>query len=97
MHATFERDTVVCPNPELFNRRVIEQKEAVLKEEHQALVVSFIQELVERSLEEIYFGHAGNAYIVTRLPRGFHGLHVVHVMDSKWPAFEELKKTLFSD
>lgn len=94
MHAEYVRDTVNCPDPALFNRRVIEQKGADLTEEQQALVVAFIQELVKRSLEGTHFGHAGNAYVVTRPPLESGGLQVVHVTDSKWSAFENLKKSL---
>ena len=96
LHAAYERDTVNCPDPSLFNRRVVDRKEADLNEEQEAHVVSFIQEAVAKSLEEDYFGHAGNTYVVTRLPLEFRGLQVVHVTESKWPAFENLKKSLLS-
>lgn len=96
MRAKYERDTVNCPDPALFNRRVIERKEADLSEEQQALVVSFTQELVKKSLEGNYFGHAGIAYVVNRPPLESRGLQVVYVTESKWPAFQSLKKSLLS-
>jgi hypothetical protein len=96
MHAAYERDTVNCSDPALFNRRVIERNEADLNQEQQALIVSFIQELVERSFEETYGGHAGIAYVVIRTPLDSRGLRVVYVTGSKWPAFENLKKSLLS-
>ncbi len=95
MYAEYERDTVNCPDPALLNRRVIEQKGADLNEEQQALIVSFIQDLVKKSFERNHFGNAGNTYVVTRPLLEFHELQVVYVTESKWPAFEKLKKTLF--
>ncbi len=96
IHAAYERDTVNCPDPDLFNRRVIERKRAELNEEQQALVVSFIQDLVEKSLEETHFGHSGTTYIAIRPPLDHRGLQVVYSTESKWPAFENLKQSLLS-
>jgi hypothetical protein len=96
VRAEYERDTVNCPNPDLFNRRVIERKLADLNPEQQALVVSFAQEVVERSFDEERLGNAGNTYSVSRPPFEFGGLQAVYRTEAKWHAFEDLKKKLLS-
>lgn len=94
LHATYERDTVKCPDPSYFNRRIVESLEGQLDPSKEKRVVAYLQGLTERTFLDEGISHAGDVYVATREDMGFE--LVYRNYSQNWNGFAELKRSLFS-
>lgn len=90
--ALYRRDTVNCPNPALFNRRLIETSTLPLSDEDQKDVIHFLKAILESSFREPGISHAGSYYSVSK--SGGELKINYHHMYGEWDGFEELKKSI---
>lgn len=94
LRALYERDTVKCPDPSYFNRRIVERSEArvdPLMEQH---IVAYLKDLTERSFVNEGISNAGDAYVATRERMGLE--LVYRNYNQHWKGFVDLKRSLFS-
>lgn len=94
LHATYERDTMKCPDPSYFDRRIVERLNGKLDQAKQQRVVTYLQELTERSFLDEGISNAGDAYVATRERMGLELVYRNYHQD--WNRFAELKQSLFS-
>ncbi len=94
LHATYERDTVKCPDPSYFDRRIVERLNGKLDQAKQQLIVAYLQELTERTFLDEGISHAGDVYVATREGMGLE--LVYRNYNQNWNGFVELKRSLFS-
>lgn len=91
--ATYERDTVKCPDPSYFDRRIVERLNGKLDQAKQQLVVAYLQELTERTFLDEGISHAGEVYVAVREGMGLE--LVYRNYHQNWNGFVELKRSLF--
>jgi hypothetical protein len=88
----YSRDTVNCPDPSCFNRRIIEEWINKLSDKDQVLIINFIHELIDKSFNNEGISNAGNFYSVKR---NFGHLNIGYINYNKdWKGFENLKNSL---
>ena len=88
----YERDTVNCPDPALFNRRIVEQKENQLTHEQGKKVVAYVQAFERLTSKGDAFGNAANVFTVSRKDKGLEFEYLNASRD--WNGFDDLKQTL---
>lgn len=91
--ATYERDTVKCPDPSYFDRRIVERLSGELDQAKQQRVVAYLQELTERTFYDEGISNAGDSYTATRERMGLELVYRNYHQD--WKRFAELKLSLF--
>lgn len=94
LRATYERDTVKCPDPSYYVCRIIERMEAKANPLMEQRIVAYLKDLAERSFVDESISNAGDTYIAVR--EGM-GLELVYSnFDQNWNGYAELKSSLFS-
>lgn len=88
----YKRDTVNCPDPALFNRRIVEHKEDWLTPEQGNKVVSYVQEIAQLALQNEIGSNAGNVFCVSRKDIGLELHYSNHSLD--WRGFDDLKRSV---
>ena len=83
-----------CPDPSYFDRRIVERLNGKLDQAKQQRVVTYLQELTERSFLDEGISNAGDAYVATRERMGLELVYRNYHQD--WNRFAELKQSLFS-
>ncbi len=94
VYAMYERDTVKCPDPSYFDRRIVERLSGELDQAKQQRVVAYLQELTERTFHDEGISNAGDSYTATRERMGLELVYRNYHQD--WNRFTELKQSLFS-
>jgi hypothetical protein len=92
--ATYERDTVKCPDPSYFDRRIVDRLDGKLDRTKERLVVAYLQEMVERSFLDEGISNAGDVYVAIREGMGLE--LVYRNYHQNWNGFVELKRSLFN-
>ncbi len=95
LRATYERDTVKCPDPSYFNRRIVESLEGQLDQSMEKRIVAYLQSLTERTFLDEGISNAGDVYAATREDMGLE--LVYRNYNQNWNGFAELKRSLFGD
>jgi hypothetical protein len=88
----YSRDTINCPDPSCFNRRIVEEWSNELSEKGQMMIIYFIHELINKSFNNEAISNAGNFYSVKR---NFGHLNIGYIYYNRdWKGFENLKNSL---
>ncbi|MBK9515236.1 MAG: hypothetical protein IPO05_16790 [Flavobacteriales bacterium] len=91
--ATYERDTVKCPDPSNIDRRIVERLDAQLDQTKEERIVAYLQELTARSFLAEGGSNAIDDYVATRTDGGLE--MVYWNFEKNWKGFAELKRSLF--
>ena len=94
LRATYERDTVKCPDPSYFNRRIVERSEARVDPSMEQHIVAYLKDLAERSFVDEGLNNAGDAFVATREGMGLE--LVCRNYNQNWKGFVDLKRSLFN-
>lgn len=89
---SYTRDTVNCPNPEKFNRRIIESWERKLSKSDQKAFLSFINSLKNMAMEERHSAQYGTNYQLRRT--NDETLLEYFDITEKWQAYNEFRYSI---
>ncbi len=87
----FQKDTVNCPDPMLFNRRVIVQKQKVLTRQEEQLICLHLDRLLTLSKTDFSGGHS---LVCQRFSFSNYGNAEIYYCGSGGEEFEQLKGQL---
>ncbi len=90
----YKRDTVKCPDPSYFDRKIVERLESQLDHSKEKRVMLYLKELTSRSFLDEGISHAGDTYMATRKDLGFEVIY--SNFEKNWKGFRELKRILFN-
>jgi hypothetical protein len=88
----YSRDTVNCPDPSYFNRRIVEEWSGKLSKEDQLTVIKFINELITMSFKDEGECNTANYYSITRRNKKLNMEY--HNFTRDWKGFINFRNTL---
>lgn len=88
----YQRDTVNCPDPSLFNRRIIDEWKKELSAEDQDHIMNFINDLTKRTFIDEGISNAGDYYVIKRSTGSLTIEYSNYNRD--WTGLKELKKKI---
>ena len=99
----YERDTVKCFDPQLFNRRIVERIEGSISNEQSIFIEEYLIAVLRKSFDKEGPSNAGNGYTIQQ--KGYDywidSIPMLNIRYSNyrrdWIEFETLKEKLFQN
>lgn len=88
----YQKDTVNCPDPDKFDRKIIDKWTTELSETNQVDILNFIHELTDMSFKDEGISNASNYYIINRNISNLKIEYSNYGMD--WSGFKDLKSKI---